>query len=124
MQYPTSLKDMAYDRHPQGYVDAWAGGLLKRRVWLPFARGRFLATHPEWFSQNQVEEQVPWAGICCVRQGTPVLAVGDRGSRRTGMFRWLLDRKWDDLFRMRSDINVTHQGRWCHVLRVAREVKG
>jgi hypothetical protein len=124
MQYPTTLKDMAYERYPQGYVDVWAGSLLKRRQWLPLARGRYSATHPELLSQNQVEEQVLWEAICCVPRGTPVLAVGDRGLGRKGMFRWLLERKCDGLFRMRSDISVTYRGHWRNVLQVAREGKG
>jgi hypothetical protein len=133
MEYPSKLKDMQYDRYPQGYVDVWAGSLLKGRVWFPLARGRFSATHPEQLSQNQVEEsliprsriegQVLWDAICCVPKGTPVLALGDRGLGRKGMFNWLLARKCDGLFRMRRDINVTYQGRWRNILEVAQEVK-
>lgn len=31
MQYPMKLKDPHYERYPQGYVDVWAGVLLKQR---------------------------------------------------------------------------------------------
>jgi hypothetical protein len=123
MQYPSTLKDTQYERYPQGYVDVWAGVLLKRRQWLPLARGRFSNTHPDVLSQNQVEEQALWDAICCVPQGIPILAVGDRGLGRKQMFTWLRERKCDGLFRLRSDINVTFQGRWRNILEVARAVK-
>lgn len=123
MQYPSTLKDVEYERYPQGYIDVWAGVLLKQRQWLPLARSRFSNTHPEVLSQNQVEEQVLWDAICCVPKGTPVLVVGDRGLGRKGMFHWLCERKCDGLFRLRSDINVTFQGRWRNVLEAARELK-
>ncbi len=123
MQYPSQLKDTQYDRYPQGYVDVWAGVLLKRRQWLPLARGRFSNRHPDLLSQNQVEEQVLWDAICCVPKGVPVLAVGDRGLGRKGMFTWLRERHCDGLFRLRRDINVTYQGEWRNVLEVARSLK-
>ena len=123
MEYPSKLKDVQYERYPQGYVDVWAGSLLKGRRWLPLARGRFSATHPEQLSQNQVEEQVLWDAICCVPTDTKVLVLGDRGLGRKGMFTWLEERHCDGLFRMRRDINVTYRGRWRNILEVAQEVK-
>jgi hypothetical protein len=123
MEYPSKLKDVQYDRYPQGYVDVWAGSLLKGRQWLPLARGRFSATHPEQLSQNQVEEQVLWDAICCVPSHTKVLVLGDRGLSRKGMFTWLQDHHCDGLFRMRRDINVTYRGRWRNILEVAQAIK-
>ncbi len=123
MEYPSKLKDVQYDRYPQGYVDVWAGSLLKGRTWLPLARGRFSAQHPEQLSQNQVKGQVLWDAIRCVPADTPVLAIGDWGLGRKGMFTWLHDHECDGLFRMRRDINVTYQGRWRNILEVAQEVK-
>jgi hypothetical protein len=123
MQYPMQLKDLQYDRYPQGYVDVWAGVLVKRRRWLPLARGRFSSFHPEQLSQNQVEETVLWDAICCVPRGVPILAVGDRGLGRKGMFAWLLEHHCDGLFRMRRDINVTYQGKWRNVLEVSGKLK-
>ncbi len=123
MQYPSQLKDLQYDRYPLGYVDVWAGVLLKGRRWLPLARGRFSNSHPDLLSQNQVEEQVLWDAICCVPKGVPILAVGDRGLGRKGMFQWLIDRHCDGLFRLRRDINVTYQGQWCNIWDLARTLK-
>ncbi len=123
MEYPSKLKDVQYDRYPQGYVDVWAGSLLKGRRWLPLARGRFSATHPEQLSQNQVEEQVLWDAIRCVPTDTKVLVLGDRGLSRKGMFTWLQDHHCDGLFRMRRDINVSYRGRWRNILEVAQEMK-
>jgi hypothetical protein len=123
MQYPMQLKDLPYERYPQGYVDVWAGVLLKQRRWLPLARGRFSSLHPEPLSQNQVEAEVLWDAICCVPRGVPILAVGDRGLGRKAMFTWLRERHCDALFRLRRDINVTYQGAWRNVLEVARELK-
>lgn len=123
MQYPSQLKDMQYERYPQGYVDVWAGVLLKHRQWLPLARGRFSNRHPDQLSQNQIEEQVLWDAICCVPKGVPVLAVGDRGLGRKGMFQWLMDRHCDGLFRLRRDINITYHSEWRNVLDVARARK-
>ncbi len=123
MQYPSQLKDTQYERYPHGYVDVWAGVLLKGRQWLPLARGRFSNQHPDQLSQNQIEEQVLWDAICCVPKGVPVRAVGDRGLGRKGMFQWLIDRHCDGLFRLRGDINVTYHGEWCNILGVARSLK-
>ncbi|MGB8644383.1 MAG: transposase [Anaerolineae bacterium] len=123
MEYPSKLKDVQYDRYPQGYVDVWAGSLLKGRTWLPLARGRFSAQHPEQLSQNQVEEQVLWDAIRCVPPDTKVLAIGDRGLGRKAMFTWLQEHDCDGLFRLRRDINVTFHGRWRNILEVAQEVK-
>ena len=123
MQYPTRLKDLQYDRYPQGYVDVWAGVLVKHRRWLPLARERFSSQHPDQLSQNQVEEAVLWNAIGCVPKRVPILAVGDRGLGRKGMFTWLLERHCDGLFRMRRDIHVTYHGQWRNVLDVAHSLK-
>jgi DDE family transposase len=115
--------------------------LLKGRQWLPLARSRLSNTHPNALSQNQVEEsliprwtpnagpgariegQALWDAIGWVPPGTPVLARGDRGLGRKGLFHGLLERKGDGLFRLRSDLHVTDRGRWRHLLEVARALK-
>jgi hypothetical protein len=41
-----------------GYVDVWAGLVLKGKRFLPLARQLFSSQHPDLVSQNQVEEAV------------------------------------------------------------------
>jgi hypothetical protein len=41
-----------------GYVDIWAGLVLKKKQFLPLARRLFTSRHPHITSQNQVEEAV------------------------------------------------------------------
>ena len=104
MEYPSQLKDIKYERYPKGYVDAWAGPLLKRRRWLPVSRARFSNTHPEILSQNQVEEAALAEAITLV--GAPALVIGDRGLSRKPKFAWLQERGCHALYRMRRDISV------------------
>jgi hypothetical protein len=120
MEYPSQLKDLQVERYPKGYVDAWAGPLLKRRRWLPLARGRFSNTHPTILSQNLVEEAVLERAIQTV--GAPVLVIGDRGLSRKAKFAWLRRRNCHALYRMRKDIHVLFRGVWRNVLETAERL--
>ena len=120
MEHPSQLKDVKYERYPKGYVDAWAGPLLKRRRWLPLSRARFSNTHPEILSQNQVEEAALAEAINLV--GAPALVMGDRGLSRKPKFAWLRERGCHALYRMRSDINVCFRQAWRNVLDVAESL--
>ncbi len=117
MEHPSQLKDLQYERYPKGYVDAWAGPLLKRRQWLPLSRARFSNTHPQILSQNQVEEAALAEAIALV--GTPALVMGDRGLSRKPKFAWLRERGCHALYRMRGDIHVWFRQEWRNVLEIA-----
>jgi hypothetical protein len=120
MEHPSQLKDIKYERYPKGYVDAWAGPLLKGRRWLPLSRARFSNTHPEILSQNQVEEAALEEAISLV--GAPALVIGDRGLSRKAKFAWLQQRGCHALYRMRRDFHVWFRKEWRNVLEVAERL--
>ncbi len=64
-----------------GYVDVWAGLVLKGKQLLPLARALFSNRHPTFTSQNKREEAVlaaAWALLA--RLGWAAILVADRGS--------------------------------------------
>ncbi len=117
MEYPSQRKDLEYERYPKGYVDAWAGPLLKGGRWLPLSRARFANTHPEILSQNPVEEAALEEALDLV--GVPALVIGDRGLSRKPKFAWLRARGSHALYRVRRDIHVYFRQRSRNVLEVA-----
>ncbi len=104
----TAAKDSATTR---GYVDVWAGLVLRGRRWLPLARRLFSAAHPDATSQNTVEAQVLADGLAATgRLGLDVIVVGDRG---LGRKEWLVDLAARDqpyVLRLDPDILVRRPG--------------
>jgi hypothetical protein len=73
----------------RGYVDVWAGLVLKGKRWLPLARRLFSAAHPDAVSQNQIEAAVLHDALAATdRLGWDVIVIGDRG---LGRKEWLVD---------------------------------
>jgi Transposase DDE domain len=66
-----------------GYVDVWAGLVLKGKQLLPLARALFSNCHPTLTSQNKVEEAV-LAAACALLDGLgwATILVADRGLGR------------------------------------------
>lgn len=66
-----------------GYVDVWAGLVLKGKQFLPLARQLFSSHHPKLKGQNRVEGAVLSQALGVIRRaGLGSIAVGDRGLGR------------------------------------------
>src|SRR3970282_2989808 len=69
-----------------GYVDIWAGLVLKGKRFWPLARQLYSNNHPQIKSQNRVEEAVLWQALALLqRVGLSAIAVADRGLGRKGI---------------------------------------
>lgn len=69
-----------------GYVDVWAGVVLRGKRFFPLARRLFSSTHPQVMSQNQVEEAVLTTTRELVKRvGLEVIIVADRGFGRKAL---------------------------------------
>lgn len=91
-----------------GYIDVWAGLVLRGKRFLPLARRLFSSTHPRVTSQNQVEEAVLTAAQQIVqRVGLDVLVVADRGLGRTALLIQLAQQQQDFGIRLDADITAT-----------------
>jgi hypothetical protein len=89
-----------------GYVDVWAGLVLKGKQFLPLARHLFSSAHPTVLSQNRVEEAVLFQALALLaRVGLPALVVGDRGLGRKELLVKLAAR--GQAFVLRLDPDVT-----------------
>jgi hypothetical protein len=94
-----------------GYVDIWAGLVLKGKRFLPLARQLFSSTHPTIASQNQVEEAVLEAALSAASQlPWPVLVVADRGFGRKALLVRLAKHKQAFVIRIDPDILVQAHG--------------
>src|SRR5207248_1749395 len=63
-----------------GYVDVWAGLVLRGQPFLPLTRQLFSAAHPQLPSQPTVEDAVLERALALLRGlPLPCIAVGDRG---------------------------------------------
>ena len=90
-----------------GYVDVWAGLVLKRQQALPLARALFSNRHPTLTSQNRVEEAVLSAAWALLeRLGWPAILVADRGLGRKELLVALVTRRRDFVIRVDADITV------------------
>ena len=76
------------ERTCPGYLDIWAGLLLKGRQVLPLARKLCSNAHPRFVSQNLLEEAVIWQALAAV--GWKAILVADRGFRRKALLIKLL----------------------------------
>ena len=90
-----------------GYVDVWAGLVLKGKQLLPLARALFSSRHPALKSQNQIEEAVldaAWALL--ERLGWAAVLVADRGFGRKELLVALALRQRDFVVRVDADFTV------------------
>jgi DDE family transposase len=90
-----------------GYVDIWAGLVLKKKQFLPLARRLFTSRHPHLTSQNQVEEAVLEDALALLRRlHLAAIVVGDRGLGRKELIIDLAKREQDLVLRVDPDITV------------------
>src|SRR5438093_6492624 len=90
-----------------GYVDVWAGLVLKGKQFLPLARQLFSNRHPHLLSQNRVEEAVLCQALALLqRVALAAVVVGDRGLGRKELLIRLATRGQDFVFRIDADITA------------------
>lgn len=90
-----------------GYVDIWAGLVLKGQQFFPLARHLYSNRHPRLKSQNRVEEAVLGMARGLVRRlGLRALVVGDRGLGRKELLIRLALQQQPFVFRIDADILV------------------
>lgn len=83
MQYIGRVRKATGQGTTYGYVDVWAGLVLKQKQVLPLARHLFTSTHPHLTSQNQVENAVRADALAALaRLHLEAIVVGDRGLGR------------------------------------------
>jgi hypothetical protein len=90
-----------------GYVDIWAGLVLKGKRFLPLARQLFSSRHPQCTSQNAVEEAVLARALALLqRVGLPAIVLGDKGLGRKELIIRLANQEQDAVVRVDADITV------------------
>lgn len=90
-----------------GYVDIWAGLVLKQKQFLPLARQLFTSRHPHLRSQNQVEDAVLGDALAVLtRLHLEAIVVGDRGLGRKELIIDLARREQDLVLRVDADSTV------------------
>jgi hypothetical protein len=93
-----------------GYVDVWAGLVLKGKRFLPLARQLFSSQHPDLLSQNQVEETVlAAADMIAQRVGLETIVVADRGLGRKALLIKLAKEQHSFVIRLDPDITAYHR---------------
>lgn len=108
------------ERTSPGYLDIWAGLLLKGRLLLPLARKLCSNAHPKFVSQNLLEESVIWQALAAV--AWKAILVADRGFRRKALLIKLLLRRVDFVIRLADNIHVLYEGVWRNILETALRV--
>ena len=95
-----------------GYVDIWAGLVLKGKQFLPLAHQLFSSNHPKLRSQNRVEEAVLAQALGMLRRvGLDSIAVADRGLGRKELLIRLVRKGQELVFRIDADILVKAEGK-------------
>lgn len=90
-----------------GYVDIWAGLVLKGKQFLPLARQLFSSQHPACTSQNAIEEAVVGhARALLQRVALAALVVGGRGVGRKEFLIRLAKQEQAAVLRVEADITV------------------
>jgi hypothetical protein len=90
-----------------GYVDIWAGLVLKGKQFLPLARQLFSSQHPTCTSQNAVEEAVVGQALALLRRlSLTAIVVGDRGVGRKEFLIRLAQQEQAAVLRVDPDITV------------------
>jgi hypothetical protein len=94
-----------------GYVDVWAGIVLRGKQFLPLARRLYSSQNPRQRSQNRVEKGVLFRALGMLKGlGLAAIAVGDRGLGRKELMIRLAKRGQDIVFRIDGDINAQLDG--------------
>jgi hypothetical protein len=90
-----------------GYVDVWAGLVLRGKRFFPVSRLLYSNRHPKLRSQNRVEEAVLGGALALLRRwGLQPIAVGDRGLGRKELLIRLAQREQAYVFRVDPDITL------------------
>ena len=90
-----------------GYVDVWAGLVLRGKRFLPLARQLFSSRQPQCTSQNAVEEAVLAQAVDLLRRvGLPAIVLGDKGLGRKELIIRLANQDQDEVLRVDADIKV------------------
>ncbi len=90
-----------------GYVDIWAGLVLKGKQFLPLARDLFSSRQPGCTSQNMVEEAVLARALALLRRvGLAAIVLGDRGVGRKELLIRLANEDQSYVLRVDPDITV------------------
>jgi hypothetical protein len=90
-----------------GYVDVWAGLVLRGKQFFPVSRLLYSNRHPKLRSQNRVEEAVLGGALALTRQwGLEPIVVGDRGLGRKELLIRLAQREQAYVFRVDPDITL------------------
>ena len=90
-----------------GYVDVWAGLVLRGKQFLPLARHLFSSAHPHLKSQNTVEEAVLAQALGVLRRvGLQAIVLGDSGLGRKELIIRLAQQQQDCVLRLDPDITV------------------
>jgi hypothetical protein len=90
-----------------GYVDIWAGLVLKGKQMLPLARPLFASRHPPCTSQNAIEEVVLAQALALLhRLGLRAIVRGDKGLGRKELIIRLANQEQDAGLRVDADITV------------------
>lgn len=90
-----------------GYVDLWAGVVLKGKRFLPLERRLYSSAHPDVASQNQVEQAVLDAARGHLQHlGQSCIVVGDRGFGRKALLIRLANAGQPFVLRLDADITV------------------
>ena len=90
-----------------GYVDVWAGLVLRGKQFFPLSRLLYSNRHPKLRSQNRVEEAVLGSALALARRwGLAPIAVGDRGLGRKELLIRLAQREQAYVFRVDPDITL------------------
>jgi hypothetical protein len=90
-----------------GYVDVWAGLVLRGKRFFPVSRLLYSNRHPKLRSQNRVEEAVLGGALALTRRwGLDPIVVGDRGLGRKELLIRLAQREQAYVFRVDPDITL------------------
>jgi Transposase DDE domain len=90
-----------------GYVDIWAGLVLRGKRFVPLARQLFSSRHPQCTSQNAVEEAVLAQALALLhRLGLRAIVLGDKGLGRKELIIRLANQQHDEVLRVDADITV------------------
>jgi hypothetical protein len=90
-----------------GYVDVWAGLVLRGKQFFPVSRLLYSNRHPKLRSQNRVEDAVLGGALAVTRRwGLAPIVVGDRGLGRKELLIRLAQREQAYVFRVDPDITL------------------
>lgn len=112
MQYVGRVRDpRGKQKSVPGYVDIWAGVVLRGKQFLPLSRHLFSGAHPHLASQNGVEEAVTDEALRVLQSyGLQAVVLADRGFGRKEWIIALAQRQQAFVIRLDPDIQVWRTG--------------